>query len=268
MTDGLCVGHEPWSGRRRLPCRAEEVRAVEPSGDVQANTETADTPAPTQVHTLAVQDIRQAQTAEKVSIAIRTHLWIAWARIALKHEATARAARQEMLRPGADQYRLLLQEADAGLAGICAAAFALEALSRELRELGAIRQATLDRCRQKRKEGKGPAAKKVVLEVLSQTIDTGGRHTSWRDELGWLFDLRDIPVHYEGAFAPSEPHPLGMSVAPEQVAYLAENVTRAVDLLLAILEWCRDRPKPAARKWSQGMRGAINNLIGRRVHAE
>src|SRR4029450_11675022 len=132
---------------------------------------------------------------------------------------------------------------------------------RELRELGAIRQATLDRCRQKRKEGKGPAAKKVVLEVLSQTIDTGGRHTSWRDELGWLFDLRDIPVHYEGAFAPSEPHPLGMSVAPEQVAYLAENVTRAVDLLLAILEWCRDRPKPAARKWSQGMRGAINNLI-------
>jgi hypothetical protein len=241
---------------------------VQPNGDMQAHAETADTPAPTQVHTLAVQDVWQAQTAEKVSIAIRTHLWIAWARIALKHEARASAARQEMQRPGADRYRLLLQEADAGLDGICAAAFALEALSRELSELGAIAQATLDRWRQKRKEGKGPAAKKVVLEVLSQTIDTRGRYSSWRDELEWLFDLRDSSVHYEGAFAPSEPHPLGMSVAPEQVDYLAEDVRRAADLLLAVLERCRDKPKRPARKWSQEMRGAIDNLIGRRGHVE
>jgi hypothetical protein len=158
MTDGLCVGHEPWSGRRRLPCRAEEVRAVEPSGDVQANTETADTPAPTQVHTLAVQDIRQAQTAEKVSIAIRTHLWIAWARIALKHEATARAARQEMLRPGADQYRLLLQEADAGLGGICAAAFALEALSPGTQGAGCHPTGDLGQVQAEEKGGQGASS--------------------------------------------------------------------------------------------------------------
>jgi hypothetical protein len=56
---------------------------------VQANAETADGPALTQVHTLAVQDASQAQTAETVSVAIRTHLWISWARITLKHEATA-----------------------------------------------------------------------------------------------------------------------------------------------------------------------------------
>jgi hypothetical protein len=241
---------------------------VEPDGDAQAHGETADSPALTQVHTLTVQDVWQAQTAETVSIAIRTHLWIAWARIALKQEAMAHAARQEIQQPGADRYHLLLREADAGLNGICAAAFALEALSRELRDLGAIPQATLESWKQKRKEGKGPAAKKVVLEVLSQTIDTQGLYTSWRDELGWLFDLRDSSVHYEGIFAPSEPHPLGMSVAPEQVAYLAGNVRRAVDLLLAILERCRDRPKPPARKWSQEMRGALNNLIGRRGHAE
>jgi hypothetical protein len=241
---------------------------VQSSGDVQANADTADSPALTQVHGLVVQDVWQAQTAETVSIEIRTHLWIAWARIALKHEATAHTARQKMQRPGADRYRLLLQEADAGLDGICAAAFALEALSRELRELGAIPQATLDRWRQKRKEGKGPAAKDVTLEVLSQTIDARGLIRTWRGELGWLFDLRDSSVHYEGAFAPSEPHPLGVTVAPEQVAYLAENVTRAVDLLLAILERCRDKPKLRARKWSQEIRAAVNHLIGRRGHAE
>jgi hypothetical protein len=238
---------------------------MQPSGDVQAHAETADSPALTQVHTLAVQDVSQAQTAETVSIAIRTHLWIAWARIALKHEATAHAARQEMQRPGADQYRLLLQEADAGLDGICAAAFALEALSRELSELGAFPQATLTAWRDAEKR---PKAKNVVLEVLSQTIDARGLVTRWRGELRWLFDLRDKSVHYEGAFAPSEPHPLGMNVAPEQVAYLAENVTRAADLLLAILERCRDKPKPSARKWSQEMRGAVNDLIGRRGRAE
>jgi hypothetical protein len=47
-----------------------------------------------------------------------------------------------MQQPGADQSRLLMDEADAGLDGICAAAFALEALSRELSELGSIPEAT------------------------------------------------------------------------------------------------------------------------------
>jgi hypothetical protein len=237
---------------------------VQPSGDVEANAETADTPALTQVHTLAVQDAWQAQTAETVSIAIRTHLWTAWARIALKHEATAHAARQEMQGPGADQYRLLLQEADAGLDGICAAAFALEALSRELSELGAIPEAKLTAWRNAENR---PKAKNVILEVLAQTIDTRRRYTSWRDELGWLFDLRDSSVHYEGALAPLESHPLGVNVAPSQVAYSAENATRAVDLLLKILERCRDKPKPPARDWSYGMHGAVDELADRRRRA-
>jgi hypothetical protein len=248
----------------RSSMRGEEVRVMQPSGDEQANAETADAPASTQVHTLVVQDVSQAQTVETVSIAIRTHLWIAWARIALKHEATAHATRQEMQRPGADHYRLLLQEADAGLDGICAAAFALEALSRELSELGAIPEATLKAWRDANKR---PKAKNVIPEVLAQTIDTRGLYTRWRAELAWLFDLRDCSVHYEGAFAPSKPHPLGMTVAPEQVAYLAENVRRAVELLLGILERCRDKPKPPARDWSRGMRGAVDELVGRRGRA-
>jgi hypothetical protein len=217
------------------------------------------------VKTVRLGQIVEAEDAGGLSIQMRTHLWISWIRIALKHEATAHAARQEMQQPDADQSRLLLDEADAGLDGICAAAFALEALSREFSELGTIPEARLTAWREAESR---PKAKNVILEVLAQTIDARGLYTRWQGELAWLFDLRDTSVHYEGAFAPPEPHPLGMNVAPSQIAYSAENVTRAVDLLLGILERCKDRPKPPARQWSQDMRGAVNDLIGRRGQAK
>jgi len=196
-----------------------------------------------------------------LTIKIRTHLWISWGRIAIKHETTAHAVRQEMQQPSADQSGLLLQEADASLEGICAAAFALEALSRELVPLGGIPQATVQKWR---KQEDRPKAENVALEVLSQTFDTRGVYSSWGDELEWLFGMRGSSVHYEGVFEPPKLHPLGMNVAPTQEAYSADNVTRAVNLLLGILERCRDKPKPPAKQWSQDMRGAVNELIGHR----
>jgi hypothetical protein len=84
-----------------------------------------------------------------------------------------------MLQPGADQSGLLLQEADASLDGICAAAFALEALSRELVRLGGIPQATVEKWKQQTER---PKAENVALEVLSQTFDTRGLYSSWRAE--------------------------------------------------------------------------------------
>jgi hypothetical protein len=41
----------------------------------------------------------EVETAQALSVLMRTHLWISWARIALKHEATARAIRQAMEQP-------------------------------------------------------------------------------------------------------------------------------------------------------------------------
>jgi hypothetical protein len=99
---------------------------MQPSGDVQAHAQPG--------HGRGHRRDPQHQDSDA--------LWISWARIAVNHEATAHAARQEMQQPGADLSRLLMVEADAGLDGICAAAFALEALSRELSELGSIPEAT------------------------------------------------------------------------------------------------------------------------------
>jgi hypothetical protein len=208
--------------------------------------------------------IPSEQQFGSLTIKIRTHLWISWARIAIKHEAAAHAVRQEMQQPGADQSGLLLQEADASLDGICAAAFALEALSRELVPLGGIAQATVEKWKQ---QAERPKAKDVALEVLAQTFDTRHVYSSWRHELEWLFDMRGSSVHYEGVFEPPKLHPLGMNVAPAQEAYSAENVTRAVNLLLGSLERCRDKPKPPAKQWSRDMRGAINELVSHRAGA-
>jgi hypothetical protein len=196
------------------------------------------------------------------SIQMRTHLWISWARIALKHEAMAHAARQEMQQPGVDQSRLLEREADAGLVGICAAAFALEALYRELDEAGMVPAATLAAWKTNRLSDD-----KQILELLKLAVDPKGLVNSWKRELAWLFGVRGSSVHYRGSFEAPQPHPLGTNVAPSQIAYSAEHATRAVDLLLGILKRCRDKPKPATRTWSQSMRGAIEDLIGRRGQA-
>jgi len=132
-------------------------------------------------------------TTDSLSITARTPLWISWGRVAVKHEAMANAVRHEVGQPTADRSRLLEQEADAGLVGICAAAFALEALSRELAELGAISQTTLSAWK-----NKPPKAENRVLEVVSQTVDARSLVNMWRAELSWLFEVRGATVHYGG----------------------------------------------------------------------
>jgi hypothetical protein len=102
---------------------------------------------------------------------------------------------------------------------------------------------------------------------LKHGFDFRGLTTAWMRKLKWLFDLRGSSVHYRGMYEPPQLHPLGMNVAPAQVTYTAENATRAVDLLLGILERCRDKPKPPARDWSRGMGGAVDELVGRRGRA-
>ena len=198
-------------------------------------------------------------TAYSPSIKIRTHLWILWARIAIKHEAMAQAARNQAQQPGVDLGPLFEAEMDASLTGICAAAFALEALSRELEELGLLPPATVQAWTKNR-----PSDAAVTLEVLKVAVDPKGMVNHWSQELPWLFKIRGQSVHYEGSLQAPQPHPLGTNTGPAQVTYSIENTTRAIDLLVGILERCRDKPKSGARSWSQAAQGIITQLIGSR----
>jgi hypothetical protein len=142
--------------------------------------------------------------AGTVSLAIRTHLWISWARIALNHEAMAHAARQDMQQPGADQSRLLERETDAGLVGICAAAFALEAISRDLDELGMVPAATRAAWRKNQLSDD-----KQILELVKLAVDPKGLVNVWKRDLAWPFGVRGSSVHYRGTFEAPQLHPLG-----------------------------------------------------------
>jgi hypothetical protein len=225
-------------------------------------------------------------TARSDGIQMRSSLWVTWVRVVFEHETMAQAARQQALQHGADHGQALRQgdagkttqhgtdlaqalsrELDAALVGICAAAFALEALSRELGELGAIPQTTLDRWREARKQGQGPAAEDVALEVLSKTFDMRGFVPRLQGELPRLFDMRDGAVHYEGSFESTRPHPVGSDVSVAQDTYSADNCTLAADLLMDILERCRNNPKPPGKQWSHDRRRTLDELIGRRGQA-
>jgi hypothetical protein len=207
------------------------------------------------------QTIRLTVQLPQARISMRTHLWMSWARIALQHETMTTAARQE-LQQAAHENRngyMLQNEADAALVAICAAAFALEALSRELDELITIPPATLAAWQRK-----PPPADKQVLELLKLAVDPRGLVNVWKRELAWVFGVRGGAVHYRGVSEPAQPHPIGINVAVAQVTYSFENATRAVNLLLGVLERCRARPKPPVRGWSRDMRHVIDELIGRR----
>jgi hypothetical protein len=193
------------------------------------------------------------------SIKIRTHLWIFWARIAIKHEAMAQDTRRQAEQSGVDLGPLFEGEMDASLTGICAAAFALEALSRELEELGLLPAATVAAWK-----NRPPSDAAFTLEVLKVAVDPKGMVNHWRQELPWLFTIRGESVHYQGSFQAPQPHPLGTNTGPARITYSVENTTRAVDLLVGILERCRDKPKPGAHPWSQAAQGIIARLTGSR----
>lgn len=213
--------------------------------------------------TVTPQPIRATVEVPPVRILMRTHLWISWARIAIQHETMAKEAWQE-LEQAAPENRdgyMLQREADAALVAICAAAFALEALTRELDDLVTLPPATLAAWQRN-----PPPADRHVLELVKLSVDPRGLVAMWTRELAWLFGVRGGAVHYEGINEPTQPHPVGMNVSAAQVTYSPENATRAVDLLLGILERCSDRPKPPVREWSSGTRHAVDELVGRRGH--
>jgi len=181
-------------------------------------------------------------------------------RVAIQHEAMAKAARQE-LEQAAPENRdgyMLQNEADAALVAICATAFALEALTRELDDLITLPGHVGSVAAQP------TASRQARLGATEAVGRSKGLVTVWTRELAWLFGVRGGAMRYEGMSKPTQPHPVGMNVSVAQVTYSPENATRAVDLLLGILVRCRDRPKPPVRGWSNGTRHVVDELVSRR----
>jgi hypothetical protein len=178
----------------------------------------------------------------------------------------AQEARRDAQRlpTGGNPALMLQQEADAALVCVCAAAFAIEALFRR------FLQQEFNLISKEEREGwkrANTADHKRVLETLRRGFELRDIASVWRAELAWLFNLRGAAVHFTEDWRDPAPHPLGNTAAPELVTYSAESATRAINLLVNVLVVCRDRPKAKTREWSEGMRTAIDELVGRRGQA-
>jgi hypothetical protein len=221
-----------------------------------------------------------------VQIKIRTHLWIAWAKVAIDHEAIARRERdaaEQVAQSESHQPAVYLErEWHAAMVAVCAASFAVDAL------YGAVHD--LAEALPKQPEDRRTARRGQILETLKRVFIIGKVATAWNKDLKWLLRLRDGAVHFGEESRDPVPHPLGRSTASELADYSVENAERAVSLVLQMLDTCARSPRPPktdspelsdaeqARQWvrdiqrdeqrvqwAKNMQPAVRELLDRRA---
>ncbi|NWF27448.1 hypothetical protein HW130_14440 [Streptomyces sp. PKU-EA00015] len=148
------------------------------------------------------------------------------------------------------------EEFDASLVAVAASAAALEALCGSL----VVREVVHGR-----KLGENQPSK--IREALKLVFVSGPFNDGWIADFEWLYELRDPAIHHREEPEKTVPHPsLGMHTGPEYIHYSTETADRAVKLMLEVLRWCVDNPKPAvpaARTWAEANEPVVANLESR-----
>ncbi|UQA92171.1 hypothetical protein [Streptomyces halobius] len=199
-----------------------------------------------------------APLSDTVDIKITAHLWPCWAGIAIDRALVARRAREraEALPVSAAESYALGEEFDASLVAVAASAHALDALYGSLVVRAAV---------QGRKLGENRHSN--IREALKLVFVSGPFNADWIADFEWLFDLRDAAVHHEEKPKKTVSHPsLGTHTGPEYVDYSTGSADKAVTLMLDVLRWCVDNPKPAvpdARTWAEANRPVVADLESR-----
>ena len=194
-----------------------------------------------------------------------TSLLLVWTDVALEHEQTAWAARDELTSQKAAGLPLdaANNELNASLVAIMAASFAIDGvygIASPHVTIPAPVLATWTRQRVPR-EGR-------IVETLKRGFKLGSATNRWPNEFKWLFDLRDV-VHPEEQFRDGGLHPvIGANVTVERSLYTAEAARRAVDLLAEVLRIVSDAGNQkiaGLETWMDNNRGAIEAKLHSRV---
>lgn len=213
-------------------------------------------------------------------MSIQHNLWTTWASLAIRHERCAWNVRRG--HASADQPDLS-GELRESLLAMAASAFALDGFYGAIRDQ--VRQPTL-RTRMnpgfgarlklawrvlRRPRPTSPAGSSrrasTIFETVKRASGVSGKTISetWLPEFKWLFGARTQGVHHLPQFSEGSPHPSVQGLAADEYAlYRAENATRAVDLVLAVLEGCLSHPKRALREWAGKNAGLLSNLLSER----
>ena len=189
-----------------------------------------------------------------VTMSISHNLWATWASLAIRHERWALDVRRGH---GTAERPDLSGELRESLLAMTASAFALDGF------YGAIRDLVYSGGR----VGKPESRAGTIFEAVKRASDVAGKtmNENWLPELKWLFDARRQGVHHLPQFSEGLPHPSVEGLAADEYAlYRVENATRAVDLVLSVLEGCIGHPKPALREWAGRNTAMLTNLLAER----
>lgn len=199
------------------------------------------------------------------SVRIKSHFWIDWSEIAIAHEQEARYARHDLY--PADPSAGLTAEKQASMIAVSASAHSVDALYGELKDRIPLHPHALEAWAEKRAKGEGPSRHSIIFENLKRGFVLGARTNTWPRELDWLFGLRDGVVHFQDEFHAPVPHPVGTNTSRWNVTYSLESASRAVDLLLEVLETCVTSPRTDLRevmRWASDMADAVQRLVAAR----
>jgi len=194
----------------------------------------------------AVSESGSIQVSGSVSLSVRTSLVWQWAQIAVKHEAEAHDVR--------GRGEIDNNELQASMVCIAATAFALDAIYAEQREV------VPEKDRQKWLDNR-TARWRQIYETLRRAFRLC---RGLRAEMQWLFERdelgRDFLVHPDAEFREPADHPLLPNTTAERSRLRAENATRAVDLLMEVLETAITSKTPASQEWTRQNTGVTEEV--------
>jgi hypothetical protein len=202
----------------------------------------------------SVVEQREAATvhleAHAGGVARMTHLWIRWAEVAVDSEGLSLAAKSR--RTPDEWHPHLGAEFSHGMVSVCAAVFAMEALTLALARLVMPPEIV-----EKWLSGKPATALRKIDQVLRRSV-CGPRGPDLTAEWKTYIDRRNEVVHFPGELRSSVPYD-GLNVAVEDRNYSAEAAPGAFDLLVGT-DAIITQPKPKLRDWAEGFRGQVDGL--------
>jgi hypothetical protein len=170
----------------------------------------------------------------KVTAALRVQMWNHWASVAIESESRAALGRFEILTSTDNKSIDYVPELKAAIVSIAASAHCLDSF------YGLHRSVVPEPIRVSWRKKKTPRPRQI-LETLK--VAFGVPTEKWISDFDWLFDLRDAALHHDAAFHPPALHPAGGNTAREYVDYSIESVSRAINLMLDMLDACANGKK-------------------------
>jgi hypothetical protein len=204
---------------------------------------------------------------ELARVAIKSRMWLTWARLATRSEAQSHEARSRMIerkqKAVGEAAELLVEEFEPALISVVSAAFAIDALYGAIRGMCAVPPDLAQSW-----SGNRVPRHAQILETLKLGFSVGRKAQRWTTNFEWLFGARDNAAHPIEEFKEPSLHPVLGGVAPVYIAYSPETATRAVDLMLDVFSACVGSPKLRLTElWAEGETHFVDRLLKQREAA-